>query len=74
MVNILQPQPTVSHPTQMQVDGGASCHDFWYKHLFIVLFVRPTSAHVAGGSTLSDAVMGIAPVMLPTLHSLYLSY
>ena len=47
------------------------------KHLFYVLFVRPTSVHVSGGSTFSPDGVGLVPLMLPgytTLKSLSLSY
>ena len=77
MVNILQPQSTVSHITQMQVDGGDNCHTFWDKKLFYVLFVRPTSDHVAGGSTFSSTGVGLVSVMLTvslTIHSLAPAY
>ena len=63
MVNLLQYQSTVSHTTHMGVGGGANYRAFWYKHLFYVLFVRPNSVHVAGGSTLSADVVGLVPVM-----------
>ena len=77
MVNLLQHQPTVSHVTQMRVDGGANCRDFWDKHLLYVLFVRPTSVHVSDGSTFSAAGVGLVPLMLPgflTFHSLDTAY
>ena len=53
MSNTLHPQSTVSHLNKIKVDGWANCHAFWYKHIFYVLFVRPNSIHVSGGSTLS---------------------
>ena len=51
MVKILLSQSTVSHPTQMLVDVGTNCHYFGDKHLFYLIFVRPTYAHVDGEST-----------------------
>ena len=77
MVKLLQRQTTVSHTTHMQVDGGANCHGFWDKHLFYILFVRPTSIHDAGGSTFSSSGVGLLHVMLPgypTLHVLAPDY
>ena len=50
---------------------------FGDKHLFYVLFVRPTSVHVSGNYTFSEDVIGLVPVMLPgstTFHSLDTSY
>ena len=73
MVKLLHSQSTVSHTTQMQVDGGANCHDFWDKHLFYVLFYRTTSVHVSGRSIFSVSGVGLVLVMLPgspTLKSL----
>ena len=55
----------------MRVGGGANCHDFVDKHLFYGLFGRPTSIHVAGGSTFSVDIVGLVTVVLPgylTLH------
>ena len=63
MVKLLHSQSTVSHPTQMQVDGGANCHDFWDKHIFYVLFIRTTSVHFDGGSNFSDTGVGLVPFM-----------
>ena len=77
MLNLLQSQSTLSHPTHMRVDGGSSCHAFGDKHLFNVLFVRPTDVHFSGGSTFSAAGMGLVPFMFPgfpTLHSLDPAY
>ena len=56
----------------MQVDGGDNYHNFGDKHIFYLLFDRPTSVHVAGGSTFSTTVVGLIFVMspgYPTLHS-----
>ena len=61
----------------MRIDGGSNCHDFWGKHLFYILFVRPISGQVDGSSTFSDTVVGMVPVMLTyytTLHSLEPAY
>ena len=61
----------------MIVYGGANCHAFGDKHLFYVLFVRPTFSHVDGGSTLSADGVGLVPIMLPgylKLHSLNPAY
>ena len=61
----------------MRVYGGANCRDFYDEHLFNVLFVRPNSVHVSGGSTFSAAGVGLVPVMFPgssTLHSLDPAY
>ena len=49
----------------MRVDGGANWHNFGYKNQFYVLFVRPASVHVAGGSILSAAGVGLVPVVSP---------
>ena len=71
MVNLIQCQSTASHPTQMRVDVRANSHGFGDKHLFYLLFVRPTSFHVAGGSIFSLSGVGMVPVILsgyPTLH------
>ena len=71
MVNLLHPQSIVSHLNRMKVYGEANFHDFWNKRLFYVLFFRPTSVYVAGGSTLSASGMGFITVMFPgstTLH------
>ena len=61
----------------MQVDGGDNCHVFGDKHLFYILFVRPTSVHVDEGSTLSASDVGLVPVIYPgypALHSLSPAY
>ena len=61
----------------MQFYRGVNCHTFWDNLLFYVLFVRPTSVHVAGGSTISAAGVGLVPVVLPgypTIHSLAPAY
>ena len=77
MLKLLQYQSTVSHPTQMQVDGGDNYNYFGNKHLVYVLFVKPTSVYVTGGSIFSDSIAGLVPVMFPgppTLHSLDKAY
>ena len=71
MFNILQFQSTVSHPTQMQVDGGANFHTFGGKHLFYILFVIPNYDHVAGGSTFLDYGVVLVPVKFPGYHTLH---
>ena len=61
----------------MWVDGGANCHGFGDKHLFCILFVRTTYVHISGGSTFSDAGVGLVPVVFPgypALHSLAPAY
>ena len=55
----------------MRVDGGSNCHDFWYNHLFYLLFVRPTSVHVSGGSIFLAAGVGVVHVKLPGFHTLH---
>ena len=77
MVNIIQSQSTLSHPTQMKVDGGAGFHGFGYKHPFYALFVRPTYIHVAVNSAFSASGMVLVTVMFPdspTLHALDPAY
>ena len=77
MVKLLQCQSTVSHPTHMWVDGGDNYHYFGDKHLFNILFVRPTYVHVTVISTFSDSGVVLVPVNFPgshTLHSLSPEY
>ena len=71
MVNLIQCQSTASHPIQMRVYGGSNFCAFGFKHLFYLLFVGPTYVHVSGGSTFSDSVVGLVPVLFTgslTLH------
>ena len=65
MVNLLQYQSTISHPTQMRVDGGDNFSAFGDNHLFCVLFVEPNCVNVAGGSTFSVAGMVMVTFMFP---------
>ena len=61
----------------MWFEGGANCQDCWDNQLFYILFVRPTSLHVSGGSKSSATGVGLIPVMFPgslTLHPLDPSY
>ena len=55
----------------MRVYGGDNYHAFWDKHLFYVLFVRPTSIYVYGGPTFSDDGVGLVPIILPGSPKLY---
>ena len=54
----------------MCVDRGAKCNDFGDKHLLYILFGRPTSVQVYGGSTLSDADVELVPIKIPGSHTL----
>ena len=77
MLNLHQYQSSISHNSQVQVDGRANSRSFWYNHLFYVLFVRPTSVHVAGVSTFSASDVCLVRFLFPgslTLHSLSPSY
>ena len=65
MVNLLQCHSTVLCITQMRVDGGYHCRDFWYKHLFYVLFVCTNYFQVSGGSTFSAARVYMLPIKFP---------
>ena len=49
----------------MLADGGDNYHALRDKHLFYILFFRPISVHVSGGSTFSASVVGLVPGMFP---------
>ena len=68
MVNLLQSQSTVSHPSWMQVYVGANCHAFWDKNLCYALFVRTTSVHVECGSPFSvDGIVMLSIIFTGSL-------
>ena len=61
----------------MKFYWGSNFHGFGYKRLFYVLFVRLTSLHVAGVSSLSAYGVGFVLVSFPgspTPHSLAPAY
>ena len=56
----------------MFVYEGATWYNLWYKHLFYILYVKPTYVQVDGISTFSDADVGLVPVKFTGSYTLYL--
>ena len=70
MVNFLQCHSTASCIASMHMNEGANFHDFGYKNLFYVLFVRPNYVQVYGVPKFLSAGMILIAIYFSGYHTL----